>query len=268
MKAIKNLLQFGFKLLEGKGIGKIPLVDKLFHTISSLTGEIEYELEGLRFKSLMYYYPKRHLLYYGRSHEPDVRKVFCSLIRKGDIVVDVGASIGLYTLLAAKLVGSDGFVYAFEPDPVRFSKLLENVKLNNFKNVKAFDIALSNRKDYIKITYHHPRKGFVKGVVKALPLDIFKIEPDVIKIDVDGAEVEILEGMRETIENYRPTIICEIHPDEADITKIEDFLHKQDYTIYEIGKGGRLSYCQTIKDEHTNYVFIHERCSRWQTLSL
>ena len=257
MKVGKKLLQFGFKLLEGKGIGRIPPVNKLFHIISSLTGEIEYELEGLRFKSLMYYTPKHHLLYYGKNHEPYLRKIFCSLIKKGDIVVDIGASLGLYTLLAAKLVGDDGFVYAFEPDPVRFLKLLENIDLNNFKNVKAFDIALSDKEEEIEIAYHHPRDGFVKKVVKAIPLDALKIKPNIVKIDVDGAEGKILKGMKETIIKYRPTIVCEVHPDEVDVSELKKILNDVNYTIYEVRDNGELYPCQTIRDEHSHYVFMH-----------
>ncbi len=258
----RKIMQLGFKLLEGRGIGKIPWVDKFFHLVSSLTGEIEYELEGLRFRSLMYYYPKRHLLYYGRSYEPDVRLLFCSLIRKGDVVVDVGASLGVYSLLAAKTVGNDGFVYAFEPDPIRYSKLVENIRINNLRNIKAFDAALSDKEEKIEILYHHPKEGFKSRVVNAIPLDNLRIKPNVVKINVDGAEIKVLKGMWKTISNYKPKIICEVHPDEIlqmgnDIVELNILLRNLGYVIYKIKTNRSLSPCRTFEKEHGRYVFIH-----------
>lgn len=265
MKEIcKKIMQAGFNLFEGTGIGKAPGVDRLFHLISSITGEIEYEIDGLKIKSLMYYYPKRHLLYYGRSYEPEIRSLFCSLINKGDTIVDIGASLGLYSLIAAKRLGDSGFVYAFEPDPIRYAKLMENIKINRLNNIKALNIALSDREEDIEITYHHPRGGFKKCVVKAQSLDSLNIKPDLIKMDVDGAEIKILEGMKRTIAYCRPKVICEIHPDEMiqtgyNINDLSSLLNEVGYLAYEIKNDRKLSLCRTPgKSGHGRYLLVSE----------
>jgi len=260
----KKIMQVGFSLFEGTGIGRAPGVDRLFHLISSITGEIEYEIDGLKIKSLMYYYPKRHLLYYGKSYEPEIRSLFCSLINKGGTVVDIGASLGLYTLIAAKKLGNSGFVYSFEPDPIRYAKLMENIRINRLNNIKAFNVALSDREEDIEIIYHHPRDGFKKCIVKAQPLDSLNIKPDLIKMDVDGAEIKILEGMKKTMTYCRPKIICEIHPDEIaqmgyNTDDLSSLLNKVGYLAYEIKSDLNLSLCQTLgKSGHSRYLLISE----------
>lgn len=67
-------------------------------------------------------------------------------LRKGDVFIDVGAHIGKYTILVAKIVGKEGLVIAIEPNPENYETLLENIKLNNLKNVIAVNIAAWNKK--------------------------------------------------------------------------------------------------------------------------
>jgi len=61
------------------------------------------------------------------------------------VVVDVGAALGYYTLIAAKRVGQEGKVYAFEPDPSVFKDLIKNIKINGWTNVYPFQMALSEK---------------------------------------------------------------------------------------------------------------------------
>jgi hypothetical protein len=94
---------------------------------------------------------KNNSLFYSDNHEYNVSSLFCNLLDEGIIVVDVGASLGYYTLLSAKRVGEDGLVVAFEPDPAIFEVLVKNIRANNWQNVEAFRLAVSDSNTKVKI---------------------------------------------------------------------------------------------------------------------
>ena len=75
---------------------------------------------------------------------------FKQIIKRGDTVIDLGANIGLHTLLFAKLVGEFGHVFAFEPDTGKFEILSKNVKENKHENVTLVQKAVSEKNDKIK----------------------------------------------------------------------------------------------------------------------
>ena len=80
-------------------------------------------------------------------------------IRAGDVFVDVGANIGYYTVIAAKIVGDQGHVYAFEPDPTSFAILKANVERNGLANVTLEQKALSNEPGSLRLFLAHQNKG-------------------------------------------------------------------------------------------------------------
>ena len=82
--------------------------------------------------------------------EPYVKKIFLPQI--GQIVFDIGAHIGFYTLLAAKKVGNSGLVVAFEPDQESFNLLKKNIQINGFTNVKSFDTAIGKKMAKVSFT--------------------------------------------------------------------------------------------------------------------
>ncbi len=154
-------------------------------------------------------------------------KLFQSIVRKGMTVVDIGANLGCFTLIAANLVGKEGRVFAFEPDPENFSLLLKNIEANGHQNVKAFDTAISDKSGEIKLFLSEEHRGNHKIYdsgegrraieVQAIPLDtFFKKEPsciDVIKIDVEGAEAMVFAGMKQVIKaNPQVAIFIEFDP--------------------------------------------------------
>jgi FkbM family methyltransferase len=154
-------------------------------------------------------------------------KIFRSAIKKGMTVVDIGANLGCYTLMAANLVGEKGKVFAFEPDSENFSLLLKNIEANGHQNVKASDIAISDKLGKIKLFLSEEHRGNHKIYdsgegrrtvgVQTIPLDnFFKGESariDVIKIDVEGAEAMVFAGMKQIIKaNPKVTIFMEFGP--------------------------------------------------------
>jgi tRNA G37 N-methylase Trm5 len=81
---------------------------------------------------------------YCDEFERKERQFLNTFLRQGDVFVDVGANIGLFSLVAARHVGQSGKVYAFEPTANIYDRLCENVQLNQFNNILCFQLALSD----------------------------------------------------------------------------------------------------------------------------
>jgi len=158
-------------------------------------------------------------------------------LKKGQIFVDIGASVGYYTLLASKLVGNEGKVYSFEPLDDNFAVLTKNLAINSIKNVIVFFTALSNKPEAkIKLfgadipgqysiidTENHDFKEVNNNIFDKLNKKE-AIVPDMIKIDVEGAQIEVLEGMREVLGDRKEmTIIIEDYTQEAVEWLMENF---------------------------------------------
>ncbi len=169
-----------------------------------------------------------------------------SNVKKGEVIYDIGANIGLYALALSKYQ-PDNLVYAFEPTPETFDKLKSNLALNRTSdNVKPFQIAIGNtngQSDFI-VSSQHERSSFyqsgatfgnaqVKSVVKVdvRTLDSFIGQmpaPQHIKIDAEGSEAIILEGAAETIRKYKPLLYIEPHSFDLE-DKITMILQLLDY---------------------------------------
>ncbi len=91
-----------------------------------------------------------HLSIYN-NHEAWETEVLKKIVKKGDIIVDIGAHIGYYSLLFAKIVGNKGKVYAFEPDKNNFKLLMKNIKTNGYNNIIPVEKALSNKNQKIRL---------------------------------------------------------------------------------------------------------------------
>jgi FkbM family methyltransferase len=129
-------------------------------------------------------------------------------LRGGDVFVDVGANIGYYTILGAKLVGISGKVLSIEPNPIVYKYLSANVSLNGLTTAETRNVAAGARPGQAALKLH-PRddtQSFI-GVqgdytVPVFPLDaIVGEEPCValVKIDVEGYERSVVEGARQTL---------------------------------------------------------------------
>ncbi len=156
-------------------------------------------------------------------------RIFRELITPGMVVIDVGANIGYFSLLASTLVGADGRVHAFEPDPVNCGLLRKNVRMNRASNIKVIEAALSNSDAPVPLFLNSDNKGDhriwetsgesrKKITVNATTLDRYlretKTVPTFIKIDVQGAEGQVLDGMKEILSKTTPTyLILEFWPE-------------------------------------------------------
>jgi FkbM family methyltransferase len=193
--------------------------------------------------------------------EPEETALFIRVVKPGDTVVDAGANVGYYTVIASRLVGDKGKVYAFEPEPANFALLQKNVRLNGLTNVVLEQKALSNRKGILKLFLAGENKGDHRIYqpegesrptvdVEAVRLDeYFKDQEraiDVLKMDTQGAEGMILEGMTGLLEGRTdgPTIFMEFWPyalkgmgtDAGDLLKK---LQSHHYKLYDISPKDR-----------------------------
>ncbi len=151
------------------------------------------------------------------SFEPYQTSLFRKELKEGMTVVDIGANIGYYSVIAGRRVGQNGKVFSFEPEPNNFSFLVKNIEVNNLKNVTASQVALSNKLGTENLFLFAENTGSYSLVdnrgtatsisVKTDRLDnIIKVPVDIIKMDIEGAEYLALEGMKKLI-NRSPKLI-------------------------------------------------------------
>jgi FkbM family methyltransferase len=163
---------------------------------------------------------------------------------RGEIVVDIGAHVGRYTISSGKLVGDQGRVIAFEPDEANYRALLSNMRLNNAQNIIPLKIAAWNNEEDLKL-YHgitsgsHSAKDDQKSGytwVKARPVGRVLRELGInqvnwIKVDVEGAECEALQGLEEILSS-NPQMVVEVSANN--VQRIKQFAHETDYHIIAI----------------------------------
>jgi FkbM family methyltransferase len=159
----------------------------------------------------------------GENYEPDVWKRIMDDVRIGDVVVDVGANVGLYAIALAKRVGDSGKVHAFEPDPANFRALDRHCSLNRVTaRVVLYQVAVAGTDGRVAFEAgrgpeSHIGGGALVSEVDAVRLDSVFVQDhiDILKIDVEGFEEEVLKGASELLGDRArgPRIIyVEVHP--------------------------------------------------------
>ncbi len=167
-------------------------------------------------------------LFYYSEFEPGETRVIGSILSAGDVFVDVGANVGYYTVLGAKLVGLNGEVHAFEPSPDSIELLKKSVEASGLSNIFVNEIGLFDRKAELPIFLSSKNIGSnsfaevaeQKGSApaKVITLDAYVKEHkldriDVIKMDIESAEFAALQGMKETLQKFHPKMLIEINPE-------------------------------------------------------
>ncbi len=198
----------------------------------------------------------RELLIF-KSHEPLVTNCVKQEIKKGMTCIDIGCNIGYYALLESKLVGEKGSVIAFEPSPTNFKCFNDNIVLNNFTNIKAYNNAIgdentkkkflvasrSNSSRMIDVSSKdNTSSEYNEGSVITIPLvtlDNFVFEHsipsiDFIRMDIEGYEYNAYMGMTNVINRFKPSLLIEFHPQYMGIEKTVEFLKKLKEDGYEI----------------------------------
>jgi FkbM family methyltransferase len=233
---LSSTLEKFAKAFVGIGVGKIPGVKRAYGSLNEFIwlwpSKSIIEVQGSKMyvnvhdKDLSMRHTFRAYAL-RRVHEKSTTELFKKVVKEGDVVVDLGANLGYFTLLAARLAGKKGKVYAFEPEPRNYNYLLRNIELNGYDNVFAMQKAVSDKITTTKLficpydSGHHTihqydgiqayRPDFVDNKkdyveVETVTLDDFlrDVEQvDVVKMDVEGAEMLALSGMDEIIKRSK-----------------------------------------------------------------
>lgn len=245
--------------------GKFRLVDA-FGKLASRMGDahtVFSVLRGVRLEVDLRDRIQRHM--WGGCYEPHVRKCCEALLTAGDVFLDIGAHIGYHTLFAACLVGPQGKVFAFEPDPVLHATLAHNASQFSWVVTLPYAVWESSRTLTFErssfasesgwgtlCTVRDLRKG-EHAAVKAVSLDDWIAEfplgaIDVIKVDAEGSEMAILTGARDTLNRFRPIIVVEVN----------------DILLREAGSSGAELAEHLISQHYRLYGLSWHRLKEWE----
>lgn len=180
-------------------------------------------------------------------------------IHAGDTVLDLGANVGYYTVLAARVVGAEGRVYAFEPDPESFAILEQNVLLNDLTNVVLEQKAVADEAGAITLYLSERNRGGhriyeTEEARTAIPIEAVALDDyfgagqkkiDFVKIDTQGAEASILNGMKGLI-GANPGVRmavefwpCGLRGIGSSGEELLGFLESYDFVFFDMGAGPR-----------------------------
>jgi FkbM family methyltransferase len=178
---------------------------------------------------------QQHVYYFG-EWEPDLTSWVAGTLREGDVCVDVGANIGYFSLLAARLVGRSGAVVAIEPSPAAHELLRDNLRRNGADNVRTVEVAAAETRGTLSLFAGHEThtgiatvvedKGMgVESEVSAFPLSSIVTAAEmerarVIKVDAEGAEWAVVAGMESLWDAARDDleVVVEVHPEPMEKT--------------------------------------------------
>ncbi|CAN1212305.1 hypothetical protein TUMEXPCC7403_19005 [Tumidithrix helvetica PCC 7403] len=178
-----------------------------------------------------------YMYFLGEYERYETRK-FTHSINLDDVVMDLGANIGYFSLIASKRVGLKGHVFSFEASPRVYELLCKNCCLSNNKNISPLNFAVSDNEGILK--FNLPRNPQEQGSgslssseigdieVAGITIDKFVqkenlIRLDLIKMDIEGAEVKALLGMSETIVKHKPKLLFEFSPSRYKESEINQF---------------------------------------------
>lgn len=200
------------------------------------------------------------------------KRVYLFFVRKGDVVLDIGANIGTHTVFVSHLAGSTGHVLAFEPISLSMHQLRERLgERGRFRNVKSFQLALGapalgqdstimqvpgEEFTHAALARHGSNAWTDGQPVTTFAVSMSSVDQqtivralervDFIKVDVEGAELDVLRGARDTIRRFQPLIYCEIYEEWTKTfgyapADLFSFLFKSGYTGARIFHNGQVS---------------------------
>jgi len=219
-----SLYNFGMTNLKGKGLRKYPLMKQLKKYVLQKAKSDFAVVDGNK----MYLGQDDLRLSINGVYEPLATEWVKKNVKKGDTVVDVGANIGYYTLVLAKLVGEQGRVFAFEPDSTNYKLLRKNIEINNYKNIHTENYAIADYEGHAKLFLSKTQMGMHRIYpskycsehylnVKTRSLDSYFIREtkkaiSFVKIDVEGSEFKVINGMKDILKNPGLKMLLEFVP--------------------------------------------------------
>lgn len=218
---------------------------------------------------------------YNGFEEQEINFITTTL-KPDDIFLDVGSNIGLFSLIASNIVGEKGKVICFEPSPVTYKRLLENIKLNNFTNIDSRNIGLSDNTGlmtfYTSKNGHDAWDSFAPSAdnklensidVNVSTLDneldtIDKTRISLVKIDVEGWEKFVLKGGETFLKTNSPAVMVEFTEQNTfnagyPIHEIFDIMQDWGYTWYRITSEGLVLEKKQLRYPYVNLIAKKEQ---------
>jgi FkbM family methyltransferase len=255
-----------------RAIGKLPQFDYMpYRAYNKLLRLLKQDYIGeTYFGALMRCNPsdliQSYVFHFG-VWEPEISHLVGQILRPGDVFVDVGANVGYDTLLGSSLVGPQGQVISIEASPIAFARLKENIALNKSTNIRAVNVAVSDRVGTLELfdlqgansgaaTTLTGRGGKLIASVEALPLAQILTPAEMgrvrlIKIDVEGAEGTILSDLLDNIESFPASmdVIAELAV-EDDIEASRQVFNRMTQTGY---------YAYAIENDYDKGRYLSNR---------
>jgi FkbM family methyltransferase len=201
-------------------------------------------------------------LYYRGMYEDAIIKTVCDLLEPGMKFIDIGANIGLYSIITARIVGKAGRVVAFEPQPALIRILRDNIELNGLTNIDVVNCALGSkqgRSELFQVAEENEGeatlrlRGDEKSVGTPTTVEVRRLTDvleeldigsvDMVKIDTEGAELEVLKGFNGWLAERPPKyIFVECIDDHlkrfgADSSCLISFLIENGYKCFYLKSG-------------------------------
>jgi FkbM family methyltransferase len=205
------------------------------------------------------------------AYETHELNFMTAVVRPGDVVLDIGANIGLFTLVAARAVGPSGSVHAFEPVPGNWERLQENLQLNGFTNVRLNKSAVRDRAGTVALAID-AEMARTSGVSTSSFFTVTRLADPVrevtapaetiddyaarqlanrvirlVKIDVEGSEPSVLAGMSNVLKSHGVDVLMlevglyGLARSGSRILDVVEPLQSAGYLLYRLGVGGLLS---------------------------
>jgi FkbM family methyltransferase len=191
--------------------------------------------------------PRFEMDYIRGVYEEAVERVLSVHLRPGAVFYDVGAHIGVLSLVAARLVGTHGAVFAFEADPANAARVEEHVRRNDLAQIQVVPCAVWSSGGRVRFERASALSSLNQGAVatgqaettenmlnvEAIAIDDFvhgHAPPDLIKIDVEGDETAVLRGSERIFATKRPVLICEVHHEDAS-REVSRWLLERNYSF-------------------------------------
>lgn len=292
MKSILRKLARALLQFYPREYGKYSILRKIYFPYLS-SSNLSTEVVRMRAGFRLYLRPvellQAHLYLFGTYELPTTNFVR-RFLKVGDVVLDVGANIGYMSLFFGQCVGTNGKIYAFEPEHQNHQALLANIALNNAHNIIAQRQAATDVEKALKLYLAQDNFGAHSTVfndetlteayeeIQGIPLDTFiqKNQLDkiaLVKIDVEGAEYEVLQGMKQILKQQRPILIIELNDalqrkrglSFASIS--EELTIEYDYQAFSTTEAGYLIEPQ--KHAFENSIFIPtEKMNQFKSIVL
>jgi FkbM family methyltransferase len=221
--------------------------------------------------------PTRYFKYFPSEYERENFDFLRANCKKGDVVIDIGAHIGLFSVCASQLTGETGKVYAFEPAPKTNNLLKHTITINKMQNtihsrkeaigeadgVTFFNISDLEADNSNSLVAYKTDRELRKVEINLMSIDSFVSKytlnkVNFIKIDAEGYELDVLKGAQQTLKTLKPTVILALHPAGINangdtLEQIFDLIQSLSFTMFLVKKKiSREEFCS-----QTNLFDVH-----------